>query len=220
MFNLNAIFKSKECELSPSKCIVEKIITLSDADFESLQHNMLNDYNFISENIGLMGRESNNTVHCLLVLGEMQNDGVLIDSQGYNYPRYSSFIPNAKQIIQAEKLKQDMSLTTKLKDILSCSWEDVHLIHTEVETNPVTIVELSINTLTQEGKHDWSDVLNADVVKVFDGIYGLQIELCNVQPKRLEEFSHMLAGNCTNQDYDRWVVVLNSSPNNTMEPKL
>ncbi len=28
------------------------------------------------------------------------NDGILVDTQGYDYPRYSAFIPNARQIVE------------------------------------------------------------------------------------------------------------------------
>jgi hypothetical protein len=39
--------------------------------------------------------------HCLLVLGEGCSDGVLIEAEGYNYARYSSFMPGAREFVTA-----------------------------------------------------------------------------------------------------------------------
>ena len=37
---------------------------------------------------------------CVLLLSKTGNDGILVDTQGYDYPRYSAFIPNARQIVE------------------------------------------------------------------------------------------------------------------------
>lgn len=47
--------------------------------------------------------------------------------------------------------------------------------------------------------------MNAEVVKIYTGYYGLQLELDKVKPRRLEEFSSMLAGYCPVSDYEKWV---------------
>lgn len=92
-----------------------------------------------------------------------------------------------------------------LKDLLACKWEDIHLIHDEIDNDPATIVELSNSTLTAAGREDWADILNAKVKRIYTGIYGLQIELSGVRASRLDEFSHMLAGYCSVEDYELWV---------------
>ena len=86
------------------------------------------------------------------------------------------------------------------------SFEDVHLVHDEVDNEPATITELHSGTLTEAGKKDWADVLDAEVLSVFEGIYGLQIQLSGAKSRRLDEFSIMLAGHCTMSDYDKWVA--------------
>ena len=43
------------------------------------------------------------TTHCLLVLGSDTEDGVLINSEGYNYARYSAYIPNIRQSVTLEQ---------------------------------------------------------------------------------------------------------------------
>ena len=82
---------------------------------------------------------------------------------------------------------------------------DVPLVHNEVDIELATIVELNADTLTEEGKKEWSDVLNAKVIKIFYGFYGNQLVCTDIAPKRLTEFSYMLAGNCTVKDFKKWV---------------
>ena len=70
---------------------------------------------------------------------------------------------------------------------------------------PHTIVELDGGTLTEAGKEAWADVLDAKVVRVFQGYSGLQMELSGVKASRLDAFSAMLAGYCSVEDYENWV---------------
>lgn len=102
-------------------------------------------------------------------------------------------------------MKEKTSPLPKLKDLLSMRFEDVHIVHKDEEHNLATIVELDKNTLTEQGKEAWSDILNASVHRIYDGDYGVQIEVDGVDAERLFEFSYMLAGHCPSSDYDKWV---------------
>lgn len=108
----------------------------------------------------------------------------------------------------------------RLKDMLHTKWEDIHLIHNEIENDPSTIVELNDFTLTKSGKEAWADVLNADVLRVYTGLYGLQMELGGVKASRLDAFSSMLAGYCSVQDYEKWVNEPEDHPSQSPEMKL
>ncbi len=93
-----------------------------------------------------------------------------------------------------------------LKDLLNTRWENLHLVHDEIDYGlPHTIVELDAGTLTEAGKEAWADVLEAKVVCVFQGYSGLQMELSGVKASRLDAFSAMLAGYCSVEDYESWV---------------
>lgn len=95
---------------------------------------------------------------------------------------------------------------TRLKDLLACKWEDIHLVHDEIDNDPATIVELSDSTLTEAGQEAWADILDSKVKRIYTGMYGLQLELTDVEASRLDEFSHMLAGYCAVTDYEKWVA--------------
>ena len=104
---------------------------------------------------------------------------------------------------------QDFSGNTNhhmtLFELMGCNLENVHIVDADVEHDLATIVELNQDTLTDEGKREWSDVLSAKVTRIFDGIYGTQIEVTGCEPERLEAFSKMLAGECTLSESERWL---------------
>lgn len=110
---INAGLKCKEFRVDTQSCIVEKVIELSDEGFHLFKNNLLDDYPFIESHKHLMGFDENGKAHCLLVIGEDSDDGILIESEGYNYARYSSFISNARQIIEQD------SISPVLKDFVN-----------------------------------------------------------------------------------------------------
>ena len=100
-----------------------------------------------------------------------------------------------------------------LFSLMGCNLEDVHLVHDEEEHEFATVVELNRDTLTAEGKKEWTDILTATVKRIYEGSCGTQIELSGCSPDRLRDFSYMLAGYCSTQDYDKWV----NDAQNTLE---
>lgn len=92
-----------------------------------------------------------------------------------------------------------------LRELLNTRWENVHLVHDEIDFLPHTIMELNRNTLTGAGKKAWADVLNAKVLRVYQGYWGLQMECSGVKASRLADFAAMLGGYCSVEDYEQWV---------------
>lgn len=208
---MKAIFERKPLDFNPQDFEVSKTLRLPAEVFEDVLKNPMRDYTFIQGNIEQMHCDSNGVYHCLLLTGEGRNDGLLVESEGYGYCRYASHVPNVSGLITS---------ISSLKDLLHVHWEDIHLLHKDVEIEPATIVELDEHTLTDAGKEAWADVLDAEVVKVYNGYYGLQMELDKVKPRRLEEFSSMLAGYCPVSDYEKWVTQEDDAPSQSPEMKL
>ena len=127
--------------------------------------------------------------------------------EGFDIYYYLDFCPNYIPE-EGEAAVQEAGADVKsprLKDILCTRWENIHLVHTEVDNVPHTIAELDSGTLTEAGKKVWADVLNAKVERVYQELYGLQMELSGVKPSRLDAFSGMLGGYCSEQEYETWV---------------
>ena len=87
---LNAMMWRKPETLEPLSYKVSEVIVVSDAEFRDVMKNSLEDREYLS------GRHGEYT--CVLLLSETGDDGILVDTQGYDYPRYSAFIPKAKII--------------------------------------------------------------------------------------------------------------------------
>lgn len=101
MLNLQAVFQRKADEFPTWDCVIEKIVELPAAEYSRFKTRPLRDAGFVAENIDLMYRDPNGVFHCLLVLGKNCSDGVLIESEGYPYARYTSFVPGAREFVTA-----------------------------------------------------------------------------------------------------------------------
>ncbi len=102
---------------------------------------------------------------------------------------------------QEEGIKGAMSLFS----LMGCNLYDVHLCHGDEDHELATVVELNQDTLTEDGRREWSDVLSARVISIYEGVFGVQIGLVGCPAERLRDFSFMLAGHCSEKEYERWV---------------
>ena len=96
----NIPLRRKDTEVDVVPCTVEKLVTLSAEEFAHFSQNLMNHYDFIRENIDRMYQDENSVNHCLLVLGEGCTDGILVESEGSTYARYSAFVPNARRLLR------------------------------------------------------------------------------------------------------------------------
>lgn len=121
---INTPMNRKETYYQPERCQVDVTVTLNHWEFEYLKNSTLDDFNFIRDSLDKLPVTNDNTRHCILALDEAGEDGILIDPQGYSYPRYSAYIPNAKQMLQME---QYPSLQAYAKDMID-TVEEVALL--------------------------------------------------------------------------------------------
>lgn len=119
LLELKAMFIRKEPTFEPSDCVVEKVIRLSGAEYDSFRRNTLADRDFIRDNVDLMYHEADSgKLHCIMVVGEGRRDGVLVDSSGSDYARYAAFIPNAEDLLTVRRYPALAALNQKLTDIV------------------------------------------------------------------------------------------------------
>ena len=140
---IQAELKRKQSEYEGEACVVDKVIELPTQRFRQFSRALLADYDFIAENKTAI-RHDTDSHHCLLILDAEGTDGILVDPQGYNYARYSAFVPNARSL-----LTPDMAID---RSYLSPAepWRD--------ESRD----EIICMTLRVDGKPDYTLVLPAD----------------------------------------------------------
>lgn len=277
VLRLNGIFRRKDPAIETDKIKVDAIVSLPEEMYHKFTQNLLTDYDFIHDNIDCMYVDRQDATHCLLVLDADGNDGVLVDSEGEDYARYVSFLPNARGFVSdniqtmadeiiregaaqmkngsfvlgfdelskrfetpisrgnyfGEALAAELKTRSALSDVLADGkglalvfagqtaterpsltvrqlaagkLSNVHLLDSDEEHDLATIAELSADTLTEQGKVDWADVLDAKVESIGTGYFGLQVSVSGCSPERLKDFSLMLAGQCPLSDYNKWVA--------------
>ena len=259
-------------EIRTDECKIEAVVVLEAEEFEDFRRRLFVARDFIADNRDYMYLDRNGISHCLLVLGEGQPDGILVDSGLSQHAKFTSFLPNAvdfmkkqirmmadeilsgnentidfktvsdkfgvtvtaengigrmlidelrgrNELVNVEVTHNSIELTrvenapVEVDDkhlmtlfmLMGCNLENIHIVDADVEHDLATIVELNQDTLTEDGKCEWSDVLGAKVTRIFNGIYGTQIEVTGCEPERLEAFSKMLAGECTLSESERWL---------------
>lgn len=107
----------KATDLQSERCQVDEVVTLGHWQFEYLKNCTLDDFDFIEKLRDKLPVTNDNTRHCIMALDETGDDGILIDPQGYNYPRYSAYIPNAKQMLQMEQYPCLQALNRDMMDM-------------------------------------------------------------------------------------------------------
>jgi len=90
---VNFIRKATPEELLPQdEFIIEKEIIIDSDLFETFIQNPLDDYDFIKENIDEMYCDKDDVFHCIFVTSNEHDFGILVESEGYHYARYTAYL--------------------------------------------------------------------------------------------------------------------------------
>ena len=96
---LNANMIRKADRFVHKKCAVEKVIEVSGSEFRKFIENPMKYNYYLPAYKDLMGYYDD-TYHGVLFVNMESGDGLLVNSEGYDYARYSQYIPNAHGIIR------------------------------------------------------------------------------------------------------------------------
>ena len=140
---IQAELRRRQSEYEGEACVVDKVIELPTQRFKQFSRALLADYDFIAENKNVIQYDADSR-HCMLILDADGPDGFLVDPQGYNYARYSAFVPNVRSLLTPD-VEIDRSYLS-----LAEPWRD--------ESRD----EMIRMTLCVDGKPDYTLVLPAD----------------------------------------------------------
>lgn len=85
-------------ELRLSEFVIEKTVRIPDEYFEKMLRRPMDGQPFVAENMDLMYQDDADVYHCILVTGEDRTDGILVESEGYGYARYASYVPETSAL--------------------------------------------------------------------------------------------------------------------------
>lgn len=144
-------------------------------------------YIWLSDNKSLMRCEEG-VEHCVLFLGEGSQDGVLVNSEGYDWARYAAFIPGARMIANSH-LEQGISLRNLVT--LGLPDHDVYLVHQTADVGFIPAADLA--ALTDQGKAQFAPLLDARVASIKQGAYGVEVALTGIEPELLTCYDQAVA---------------------------
>jgi len=102
---MRAEFKRKEVSIDAYECVVDKVVCLSQEAYLRFTKALWLEREFIKDNQDVM-RVEDDIWHCLLVTAEGLDEGVLVQSEGSDYARYTSFVPSVSGILQQMDLEK------------------------------------------------------------------------------------------------------------------
>ena len=97
---IDAVFARKEVSFNKRRCRIEKAVMLTAEQFDGFMGNMLGDYPFVERNSDIGGETPDGRVRCFLVVGLDRKEGVLVNTEGAPYARYTAFLPDARRIYE------------------------------------------------------------------------------------------------------------------------
>ena len=121
--------------------VIEKTIRIPEKEFASMLGNPMEDKDFIVKNKDLMYEDFIGTYHCLLVMGEGRTDGILVESDGYDYARYASYVPEAAALSYPSLYEMNRKLAAAVDFIVTSG-----LNHTTDGTCRMTFDEIEAQT--------------------------------------------------------------------------
>ena len=89
-------------EIRTDECKIEAVVVLDAEEFEDFRRRLFVARDFIADNRDYMYLDRNGISHCLLVLGEDQTDGILVDSGLSQHAKFTSFLPNAADFMEKQ----------------------------------------------------------------------------------------------------------------------
>ena len=114
---LSANMVCKADNFNPEKIAVEKVIELPGAEFKRFIEKPLERNYYLSTYKELSGFYDD-IYHGVLFVNSQSGDGLLVNSEGADYARYSQFIPNARVLI---KTHEQSAAFDDLKETIKCA---------------------------------------------------------------------------------------------------
>ena len=180
----------KASDHNTKRCEVEKWVFLPHSDFERLKANPYQEHEAITAARDLM-YEDKNAYHCIMLLDEHGDDGLLIEAEGFDYPRLSMFVPDAALIYERYKTSEaELKLHDMIRDTVEKIAELAHIGKTDFTSADIIdmdeVESLVKNAIVQQlaTRDDIKVAQNTDINIRYKGK-----ELSTIIPKRRQDLA-------------------------------
>ncbi len=100
--NLGELQDGSWSECISASVVVERVVELSPARYARFAGNLLSDYEFLREHQNRMYVDTQGVWHCLLVKAQGAKDGILVNTEGAAFPRYTGYCPDVRSWLPRE----------------------------------------------------------------------------------------------------------------------
>lgn len=81
---------------SGSQFAIEEVVELEPEEFKAFSESLLDDHDFIAQRVDKMFMDTDKVWHCILVKARGTDEGILVESEGYEYARYAAYYPGTE----------------------------------------------------------------------------------------------------------------------------
>lgn len=200
MLKLKAVFERKVDHIPETECVVERALELPKAEYCEFRNHLSRDMPFIAENRDWIRTDQNGVAHCLLVIGEGGSEGVLVNSEGYDYARCASLVPGGRELVAAEQQElEHISAglpSLRFRDLILLGLPaNTYLVDDDYSAGFIPVGGLKDGNISEKARERFADLLDAPIKAIRPGAYGTEIVISGVPTERLSEFDQALADN-------------------------
>ena len=113
---INAAFRRKDTYIDETRCEVEKAVMLTSSEYTAFKEDLMGRYQFIRDNMDIGGYTEGGAYRCFLVTGVGMVDGILVNTEGSDYARYTAFVPQAAVLFEKEIIEAYAEMGCGLKE--------------------------------------------------------------------------------------------------------
>lgn len=165
MLVTKALFERKIKSFNTRNYVIDHIEIMDENEYCEFSNNLLNDRDFITNRKDVMHKDSAGQFHVLLVLDKDNGDGILIDSQGYDYPRYVALMPNIKPYIEQQiSLTAEQIIREAIKESADVNWDitfdEIEAFHGLIVKKGNGIDTMLLDALKKREEISWIEMKN------------------------------------------------------------
>ena len=111
---VNASLNRKDPEALTERCDILDAVELSPEEFSYFKTHLMDNYDFLDAFNDSCQPRQDSALDCLLVLCRDSQDGILVDTEGSSYARYSSYLPGARNLWNQIRYPEMFSICEQL----------------------------------------------------------------------------------------------------------
>lgn len=165
MLVTKAVFERKIKEFNTRNCVIDHIEIMYENEYGKFSTNLLKNRDFISNNKDVMYKDSVEQFHVILVFDKDNGDGIIVDSQGADYPRYVALMPNIKPYIEQQiSLIAEQIIREAIKESSDINWDitfdEIEAFHGLIVKKGNGIDVMLLDALNSRKEISWIEMKN------------------------------------------------------------